>query len=204
MLIKPVRTYIEQAVRYTPQELVRCITARTFHGMAAHEERVALLALRIYERVVPHKNGRDRMTVLLGGLFHDIGKNGVQDEILLKPGPLSGDEYAAIQTHVEKTEWVLVQCGGLDRVPLIAASHHERWDGTGYPRGLLERAIPYFTRIITIADIWDALKSERSYKKERSDAECLLMLQETSGNLCDPTLLELFLKEWRTLTAPLY
>ena len=203
MFIEPIRPFIERVARIVPHKLATHIASRVSSGAATHEERVAFLALRIYERGTLRKNDIDRAGVLMAALFHDIGKNGVQDEILLKPGRLSDDEYAAVQTHVEKTEWVLARCGALDRIPFIAASHHERWDGAGYPRGLSEREIPYFARIITIADIWDALLHERAYKERYPVAECLTVLRAIRGTIADPALTDLFIEEWSSLTRSL-
>lgn len=200
LTIPPVRACFTRVARLTPPEATRHIFMRVASGTATHDERVALLALRLYESAASGKNDIDRMRILIAALFHDVGKNGVNDEVLLKPGRLSRDEYAAVQTHVEKTEWTLAKCDADRRIPLIAASHHERWDGSGYPRGYSEREIPYFARIITIADVWDALVNERAYKGKYSSRECLAVLRELRSTVCDPTLTDIFMREWERLT----
>jgi HD-GYP domain-containing protein (c-di-GMP phosphodiesterase class II) len=128
------------------------------------------------------------MHLLISALFHDVGKNGVDEGILRNPEALNKTEYGKMQTHTEKTEWLLSHCNGFRHtpIPFIAGSHHERLDGTGYPRGLSGETLHRLARIITVADIWDALMHERSYKEEYPPSTSLLIMEELRGTSCDP------------------
>ncbi|MCW8840940.1 MAG: response regulator [Gammaproteobacteria bacterium] len=129
--------------------------------------------------------------------MHDIGKIGIPDHILLKPGELTADEWAIMKQHsiighsiLADSESRFIQAGAI-----IALSHHERFDGTGYPYGLIGEAIPLSARIVAIADVYDALRSERPYKGGwvREDAACYISGQ--SGKHFDPACVEAFLKQ---------
>lgn len=132
--------------------------------------------------------------ILLAAPMHDIGKIGIPDSILLKPGKLEPDEWAIMQTHVTIGADLLA---GTD-IPLlemarnIALSHHEKWDGSGYPRGLSGTAIPIEGRICAICDVFDALTSERPYKKAWPIEEAVAFLRQQKGQHFDPQLVDLF------------
>ncbi|BFM21061.1 response regulator [Gilvimarinus japonicus] len=127
--------------------------------------------------------------------MHDIGKIGIPDAILLKPGRLSTEEFASMREHttigakiLEDSDSPLIQ---LARV--LAMEHHEKWDGTGYPNGLVGEAISLEARIVAIADVFDALTSKRPYKEAWTEAEAFALIKEQSGCHFDPALAELFL-----------
>jgi putative two-component system response regulator len=127
--------------------------------------------------------------------MHDIGKIGIPDYILLKPDRLDEEEWRIMQTHVtigakllDNSDHPLIQ-----KARTIALTHHEKWDGSGYPGGLKGEAIPLEGRICAIADVFDALTSERPYKQAWSVQAALNMLQEQSGKHFDPTLIGLFI-----------
>ena len=128
-------------------------------------------------------------------LLHDIGNAGVPDAILNKPEPLSKHERSVMQSHTVHGHSVL----NGSRNPLfqmaadIALNHHEHWDGSGYPQGLSGDSIPLEGRIVTIADVFDALTSERPYKRAWSTVEAIGYMREQSGKIFDPHLLQLFL-----------
>jgi putative two-component system response regulator len=132
--------------------------------------------------------------ILLAAPMHDIGKIGIPDSILLKPGKLEPDEWAIMQTHVTIGADLLA---GTD-IPLlemarnIALSHHEKWDGSGYPRGLSGKAIPIEGRICAICDVFDALTSERPYKQAWPVEEAVAFLRQQKGQHFDPQLVDLF------------
>jgi len=127
--------------------------------------------------------------------LHDIGKIGVPDAILLKPGRLTSEETAVMQTHTTIGREMLA--GSDSRVlqlsEVIALTHHERWDGTGYPHGLRGADIPIAGRLLAIADVFDALTHERPYKKPWSVEEATLEIEAMSGSHFDPELAEIFL-----------
>ncbi|WP_438445960.1 HD-GYP domain-containing protein [Gorillibacterium sp. sgz5001074] len=127
--------------------------------------------------------------------LHDIGKIGIPDSILLKPGPLSPPERALMESHTLIGSSLLADSGQrmIQLAETIARAHHERWDGTGYPKGLKGKEIPKEARICAICDVFDALTSERPYKKAWTTEEALTRMQESSGSHFDPELLELFI-----------
>ena len=122
-------------------------------------------------------------SIFHASMMHDIGKVGIPDNIMLKPGPLNDAEWKMMKSHAAEGARIL---GGsespyLEMAEQIARSHHERWDGTGYPDGLREEAIPLPARITTIADQYDALRTRRSYKPAFSHAETMRILTEGDG-----------------------
>lgn len=126
--------------------------------------------------------------------MHDVGKIGIPDRILQKPGPLDADEWKIMQSHVTiGAEIIGEHAGGmLALARSIALTHHEKYDGSGYPHGLKGDQIPLVGRITAIADVFDALTSERPYKKAWSEDEALAFLREQKGRHFDPQLVDLF------------
>jgi putative two-component system response regulator len=131
--------------------------------------------------------------------MHDLGKISVTDMIVNKPGKLTEDEFELMKTHAiigEKIiEDMILRTGEkdfLNNAKLFAGSHHERWDGNGYPRGLKGDEIPLQGRIMAVVDVYDALVSERPYKKAFSDEEAVKIITENSGTQYDPKIIEVF------------
>ena len=149
-----------------------------------HTRRVALRAVQVGEELgLPP--GRLR-TLAVGGLLHDIGKLSVPDEILKKPGSLEPGEYAVIQRHPEHGKSLLRELGGFaDGVLRLVHDHHERLDGTGYPRGLREAELDLDTRILAVCDVYDALISTRVYRAAWSADKALSLLFEQAGSAFD-------------------
>ena len=136
-----------------------------------------------------------------GALLHDIGKMGIPDSILLKPGKLTEEEWEIMKMHpVYAFEW-LSPIDYLRPALDIPHFHHEKWDGTGYPTGLKGDQIPTSARIFTIVDVWDALRSDRPYRKAWSEEKTLDYIQELSGTQFDPDMVELFMSY---LQSPAY
>ena len=134
----------------------------------------------------------------LASTMHDVGKIAVPDAILLKPGRLSEDERAEMQEHAERGRRIL-ETSSSDLVRLaaeIAATHHERFDGEGYPSGLKGEAIPLGGRIVAVADVFDALTSERPYKKAWPMAEARAHLEANAGSHFDPACVAAFVSRW--------
>jgi PAS domain S-box-containing protein/putative nucleotidyltransferase with HDIG domain len=129
-----------------------------------------------------------------GALLHDIGKMGIPDNILLKPGPLTDEEWIVMRRHPEYAYELLTLVSYLRPALLIPYCHHEKWDGTGYPRGLREEAIPLAARLFAVVDVWDALRSERPYRKAWPAEKVRKHLMEQSGKHFDPQALSMFLK----------
>lgn len=128
-----------------------------------------------------------------GALLHDIGKLAIPDEILLKPGALNDGERKMLEKHPVYAKQMLSQVTFLEPSIEVAYSHHERWDGLGYPEGLKGEEIPLRARIFTVVDQWDALTSDRPYRKAWTRKDVIAYLQENSGKIYDPQILGVFL-----------
>ena len=126
--------------------------------------------------------------------MHDVGKIGVPDDILLKPGPLSPEELEVVRQHPQIGANIIGRHDNelLSTARMIALTHHERWDGGGYPQGLQGEQIPLFGRIVAIADVFDALMNRRPYKDAMSPSQALAVMAEERGGAFDPTLLDCF------------
>ena len=129
-----------------------------------------------------------------GGLLHDIGKLAVPDKVLLKPGPLTEDEWGMMRLHPQFAFDWLSPIDYLRKAVDIPYCHHERWDGSGYPRGLKGEAIPLVSRLFAYADVWDALTSNRPYRPAWPPEKALDYISENSGTHFDPSLLDMFLE----------
>jgi HD-GYP domain-containing protein (c-di-GMP phosphodiesterase class II) len=128
-----------------------------------------------------------------GALLHDMGKMGIPDEILQKPGPLTDEEWSIMRRHPLYAYQMLSPIHYLNQSLIIPYCHHERWDGTGYPQGLKGEEIPLFARLFAVVDVWDALSSDRPYRKRIPAQEVANYLQEEAGRLFDPDIVEKFL-----------
>ncbi len=158
---------------------------------AGHSRRVTEIALALAERLgLPDD---ERKTLRLAGLIHDVGKIGIEDTILRKPGRLDDEEYAAIRTHPERGVQIIEPLDFLRGTIPIIRHHHECFDGRGYPAGLAGSAIPLGSRIIAIADTYDAITSSRAYRRARSEAEALAEFERCSGTQFDPEIVEVAL-----------
>jgi putative two-component system response regulator len=132
--------------------------------------------------------------VRMGGLLHDVGKLGVPDSILLKPGKLTEEEWTVMRMHpVYAYQW-LSPITFLKNAVDIPYCHHEKWDGSGYPRGLRGNDIPLFARLFAIVDVWDALSSDRPYRAAMSQEDVLQYIRDQSGSHFDPSLVDTFIK----------
>lgn len=134
--------------------------------------------------------------LLYASPMHDVGKIGIPDRILLKPGKLNAEEWKIMKTHAEIGAKILSgsSSGLMQMGETIARCHHEHWDGSGYPQGLKEGEIPVEARIVTVCDVFDALTSERPYKEAWSVADAVAEMKRLKGTLFDPELLEMFLQ----------
>ena len=131
----------------------------------------------------------------LATLLHDIGKIGIPDAILHKPGPLNDEEWILMRNHPEISRQILVQAGGVfGQLGNIVVAHHERWDGHGYPHGLAQEAIPLIARIISVLDSYDAMTARRVYREPLTPTEARAELQRCSGTQFDPCVVEAFLR----------
>ncbi|CAN7192285.1 response regulator [Massilia sp. LjRoot122] len=135
--------------------------------------------------------------------MHDVGKIGIPDRILQKPGPLDPEEWKVMQSHVTIGAEIIGEHEGgmLALASQIALTHHEKYDGSGYPQGLRGDAIPLAGRIVAIADVFDALTSVRPYKKAWTEQEALDFLREQKGRHFDPALVDLFIEQMPAVRA---
>lgn len=131
-------------------------------------------------------------TIREAGLLHDIGKIGIAEDILNKPGRLSYEEYDIMKSHVENSIGIIKHLPSLDYVIPAVLSHHERYDGSGYPRGIAGEDIPLMGRMLCVVDSFDAMVSRRSYKEAMPVERALKVLREEKGKQFDPKLAELF------------
>ena len=125
-------------------------------------------------------------------LLHDIGKVNIPDSILMKPGKLSKEEFNVIKTHPKVGAEAIIKVRGLEDSIDVIKSHHERWDGKGYPEQLIGDKIPYLARIVSIADTFDAMTSSRSYRAAMPVEEAYKRILEGKGTQFDPSLVDLF------------
>ena len=162
------------------------------HETEGHSRRVTDMAVRLGKTL--GLDQEDLRQLQRGALLHDIGKIAVPDSILLKKGKLTRKEMAQIQQHPEHAKLFMEQIEFLKPAMAIPYSHHERWDGKGYPQGLKGEQIPFLARIFAVADVWDALTSERSYHKAMSFAEALDTIRSEAGTHFDPQVVDAFIK----------
>jgi len=150
---------------------------------AGHSERVALVADQVSRGLGLDED--QRRWLRRGALLHDVGKLGVSNTILDKPGKLDAREWAEMQRHALQTELILARIGSFGALARVAGAHHEKLDGTGYPRGLDARHIRLETRIITTADIFDALTADRPYRAAMPTQQALAVMRESVGSAID-------------------
>ena len=158
-----------------------------------HSRRVAEWTLRLASSI--GFADEDLIHIRRGALLHDIGKIGIPDEVLLKPGPLNEEEWGKMRQHPQFAYDMLAPITYLRKAIDIPYCHHERFDGTGYPRGLKGEEIPLAARIFAVVDMWDALTSDRPYRKAWPHEKALAYIRDQAGKQLDPIVVELFLKE---------
>jgi HD-GYP domain-containing protein (c-di-GMP phosphodiesterase class II) len=142
-------------------------------------------------------SGQELKSIHRGALLHDIGKIGISDAVLLKPGALTDSERAAIKLHPQLAYKLLSPIKFLENALDIPYCHHEKWDGTGYPRGLKGTDIPLAARIFAVADVYDAMTSNRVYRSGMPRDTVLQFIEQESGKYFDPKVVETFLKIMR-------
>jgi putative two-component system response regulator len=156
-----------------------------------HSERVTALTLRIARAMGVDES--EFVHIRRGALLHDIGKMAIPDSILFKPGPLTPEEWTLMRRHPIFAYDLLVPIAYLRPALDIPYCHHEKWDGTGYPRGLSGTEIPVAARIFAVVDVWDALRSDRPYRRALGREQALTYLRDQSGKHFDPAAVTAFL-----------
>jgi len=182
---------LEEAYDSTIQGWARALELRDYES-AGHSRRVTEMTLvvsRAYglsEEEIPH--------IRRGALLHDIGKMAMPDSILLKAGPLTAEEWVMMKKHTCFARDLLSPIRFLQPAVEIPYLHHEKWDGSGYPEGRAGREIPVSARIFAVVDVWDALTSDRPYKKAWSCEKTIEHIRGLRGTHFDPEIVDLFLK----------
>jgi putative nucleotidyltransferase with HDIG domain len=180
------RTYLE-----TIMALALAVEAKDPYS-AGHSKRVGYYAMQIGQEL-----GLDEealRTLNNGGLLHDIGKIGIKDEILQKPARLTPEEHKIMQQHSVIGEAIVTPVRSLSKVVELVRHHHERYDGTGYPSGLKGEQIPLAARILSVADAYDAMMTDRPYRKRLSVEEVKQELRRNAGAQHDPMIVEALLR----------
>ena len=157
-----------------------------------HAQRVTRYALALGEKLNFKISELDEL--ILVATLHDIGKIGICEDILLKTSALTNEEFEIMKTHTEKGYRIINASSELDTVAKGVLTHHERWDGKGYPLGLKEEEIPLLSRIINIADSFDVMTNNRPYKNAMSKNEAIKELKRCAGTQFDPTLVQYFIE----------
>lgn len=182
----------EQAYLQAMQSLAKALEAKDAYT-ARHSSRVAKYSVALGRRL-----GLDERQLRLlkqGAMMHDLGKIGISDTILNKPTPLDDDEFEVMREHPVFTASIMRPLKRFKEFAEIAAWHHERWDGNGYPDGLAGESIPLLARIVAIADSWDAMTGDRVYRKGMPVDKALSILEnEQESGQWDPGLLRLFIE----------
>jgi methanogenic corrinoid protein MtbC1 len=205
------RTTLEKEIKGRSSELKRALSeleiaqAETVRRLSmavefrdeatgAHIERIGRFSTLLAEQIGMDAEFCERLSH--AAPLHDVGKVAIPDSILLKPGPLTPSERAIVETHAEEGHRLVRGSSSsiLDLAATIALSHQEKWDGTGYPRGLAGDAIPIEGRIVAVADVFDALTSDRVYRRAFSVEEAVQMMREQRGRHFDPVLLDAFME----------
>ena len=191
------RSNIELTIAYdaTLEGWARALDLRS-KETERHTERVTDMTVRLARFL--GVNEKDLVHVRRGALMHDIGKIGIPDSILLKPGPLTDEEWSLMRRHPQYAFDMLQPIAYLRPALDIPYAHHEKWDGNGYPRSLRGEQIPFAARIFAVADVWDAMTDElRPYRKAMSKDEVREHIRTLAGAHLDPAVVEAFLKlEW--------
>ncbi|MCU0492174.1 MAG: response regulator [Chloroflexaceae bacterium] len=155
-----------------------------------HLQRLAYYATVIGERL--GLTGTALMALRYGSLLHDVGKVGIDETIIRKPGPLTTAEYKLMQQHTLIGERIVAPLRMAARIAPIVRGHHERWDGSGYPDGLVGENIPLGARIVAVADAYDAMTTQRSYNQVLTPAAAAQRLRDGAGSIFDPLVVDIF------------
>jgi putative two-component system response regulator len=205
---------LQNALLKTMAELVECRDDITGGHIERTQKGIKILLDGIEKNGLYRDETKDWNVELLlqSSQLHDVGKISIDDSILKKPGKLTYEEFEAMKKHaafgrkiIEKIGMLAKENDFLKYAKILAASHHEKWDGTGYPDGLKGNEIPLLGRIMAIADVYDALTSERPYKKAFPHEEAVRIIFESSGKQFDPALIEVFIQtadQFSNINAP--
>ena len=193
--------------RALPQSILDTVTSLAYAVDAkdqytqGHSQKVSAYAALLAETL--GLSDAEVEEIRLGAVLHDVGKVGIPEPILNKSGPLNPEEWETMKTHVSFGAKLLEPLAALERIRLMVLHHHEFFDGSGYPEALAGQNIPLGARIITIADSYDTITSDRSYKKGRTAEQALNELERCAKTQFDPDLVDAFLRAMRQLPNPI-
>ena len=192
-------TALPQAVLDTVTSLAFAIDAKD-HYTQGHSQKVSAYAALIAEAM--DMNEAEVEEIRLGAVLHDIGKVGIPENILNKSGPLNSEEWETMKSHVKFGAKILEPLSPLARVREMVLHHHEYFDGSGYPEALAGEAIPLGARIIAVADAYDTITSDRTYKKARNSTDALAELERCANAQFDGRIVEIFVRTMKQLPNP--
>ena len=187
------KLYERSSMRSQTIDLIMKTLFEKSNRESLHSERVSSICQAIASKMNFDKGNVDKMRI--AGLVHDIGKIGIDDKILNKAGRLSSDERTEIEKHPEIGWRILSTTNEFLELAQFVRDHHEKWDGSGYPNGLKGENIPLESRIITVADAYDAMTSERSYRKGLDKEEAIKEMKRCSGTQFDPEIVDVFVNQ---------
>lgn len=171
--------------------LARAVEAKDFYTKE-HLQRIANYAERMAQAL--KLDSGEMLAIRYGGILHDIGKIGISEAILRKPGSLTEEEWLEIKKHPIIGESIIQPMRFANKVGPIVRGHHERWDGKGYPDGIKEKNIPLGARIVALVDSYDAMTTDRPYRKALSAEKACKQIEQDAGTKFDPELADVFLK----------
>lgn len=198
--------YLMEEQRRSLESFIRTLAASLDardDNTAGHSARVGAISMGIARRM--GLSPTDCRLIYYAGLLHDYGKIGVRDDVLLKPASLTADEYAHVKEHPMNTFRLLSKMRfpeDLADIPFVAAAHHERWDGSGYPHGLSGEEIPIGSRIVAVADAYDALTEDRCYHEGWEPERAVVELAGRAGTYFDPSVIAAFNDYYENEIAP--
>jgi len=198
--------WLDESVKKATAEILDRERETIFRLSKAAESRdpetgAHIVRMANYSKIIAEQLGlsaADQQLILETAPMHDVGKVGIPDSILLKPGKLTPDEFSVMKQHTRLGYEILAGSSSnlLTAGAEIALAHHEKFDGSGYPNGLAGENIPLFARIVAVADVFDALTSERPYKKAWDNEQALAHLWEGAGKHFDPSCVDAFFAGW--------
>ena len=188
--LKRANTDLQEAYDKTIEGWVRALDLRD-RETEGHTQRVTSMTVKLAK--VMGYNEEEIVHIRRGALLHDMGKMGIPDEILQKPGPLTDEEWTIMRRHPEMAYQMLSQIQYLQEAITIPYYHHERWNGSGYPHKIKGDEIPLHARLFAVVDVWDALSSDRPYRKKMPPQNVIDYLKKEAGILFDPKVVEIFI-----------
>lgn len=180
----------EEKALASAKKLISLINAKDRYTYG-HSERVVFYSRILAERLKLSK--KEKMILIYSAYIHDIGKINVEKDILMKATPLTNEEWEILKNHPKGGVDIIKPIKELKDIEPIILHHHERYDGTGYPDGLKGQEIPYIARILTIVDSFDAMTSDRPYKKKRTYLQAIREIERCSGTQFDPYIAKVFI-----------